>query len=129
MNYWVSLNVKLTQFHRRERMTRCCWSRATCSDYYQVCLSAVLELDSNKLERCFDKAAIDLTRTELLRVFLIGIFLGRDALTASRFFFKKNSLFPNNYQFVSKFWIRPCGAEVFPVNMQPKCSPETRMKP
>ena len=44
------------------------------NDYYQECLSAVLELDSNKLERWFDQAAIDLTRTELLRDVIVPLF-------------------------------------------------------
>jgi hypothetical protein len=36
---------------------------------------------------------------------------------------------PNNYQFVSKFWIRPNEADAFLVNTHLKGSPETRMEP
>ncbi len=41
----------------------------------------------------------------------------------------KMLIFPNNYQFGSKCWIRPDEADAFLVNTHPKCSPGTRMEP
>jgi hypothetical protein len=41
----------------------------------------------------------------------------------------KMLIFPNNYQFGSKFWIWPDEADAFLVNTHPKCSPGTKMEP
>ena len=43
-------------------------------DYYEACLSAVLNLDPESLERGLDQAAIDLTRTSLLRDLIVPLF-------------------------------------------------------
>jgi DNA-binding transcriptional MerR regulator/methylmalonyl-CoA mutase cobalamin-binding subunit len=42
--------------------------------YYQKCLSAVLDLNADKLEKTYDRAAIDLTRTALLRDVIVPLF-------------------------------------------------------
>ena len=47
---------------------------ALAGDYYQTCLSAVLNLDPESLERGLDQAAIDLTRTSLLRDLVVPLF-------------------------------------------------------
>lgn len=47
---------------------------ASVDDYYQTCLSAVLNLDPEGLERGLDQAAIDLTRTSLLRDLIVPLF-------------------------------------------------------
>jgi DNA-binding transcriptional MerR regulator/methylmalonyl-CoA mutase cobalamin-binding subunit len=44
------------------------------NDYYQYCLSAVLNLDPERLERTFDQAAVDLTRIALLRELIVPLF-------------------------------------------------------
>ncbi len=44
------------------------------NDYFQQCLAAVMKLDSVGLERCLDQAAIDLTRTALLRDLIVPLF-------------------------------------------------------
>ena len=74
MNFWISLNVKSTLFPRRERIARGCWNRQTITIITKSAFPPVLELDSNKLERWFDQAAIDLTRTELLRDVIVPLF-------------------------------------------------------
>jgi DNA-binding transcriptional MerR regulator/methylmalonyl-CoA mutase cobalamin-binding subunit len=43
-------------------------------DYCQLCLSAVLNLDPDSLERAYDQAAIDLTRRALLRDVIVPLF-------------------------------------------------------
>jgi hypothetical protein len=40
----------------------------------------------------------------------------------------KRLIFPSNCEFGSKFWITPDEADAFVVNMQPKCSPGTRIE-
>ena len=47
---------------------------STEQDYYNVCLSAVLNLDADDLERALDQAAIDLTRPALLRDVVVPLF-------------------------------------------------------
>jgi methanogenic corrinoid protein MtbC1 len=47
---------------------------STDQDYYNVCLSAVLNLDADDLERALDQAAIDLTRPALLRDVVVPLF-------------------------------------------------------
>jgi DNA-binding transcriptional MerR regulator/methylmalonyl-CoA mutase cobalamin-binding subunit len=47
---------------------------ATGNDYYQQCLSAVLNLDPDGLECSYDQAAIDLTRIALLRDLIVPLF-------------------------------------------------------
>lgn len=47
---------------------------ASAGDFYQTCLSAVLNLDPESLERGLDQAAIDLTRTSLLRDLVVPLF-------------------------------------------------------
>jgi methanogenic corrinoid protein MtbC1 len=47
---------------------------ATDSDYYQGCLSAVLNLDPDGLARFYDQAAIDLTRPALLKDVIFPLF-------------------------------------------------------
>lgn len=47
---------------------------ATGNDYYQQCLSAVLNLDPDGLECSYDQAAIDLTRIALLRDLIAPLF-------------------------------------------------------
>lgn len=44
------------------------------ADYYQLCLSTVLNLDTDSLERAYDQAAIDLTRLALLRDVIVPLF-------------------------------------------------------
>ena len=46
----------------------------TAKEYYQDCLSAVLNLDPDGLERFYDQAAIDLTRPALLRDVIFPLF-------------------------------------------------------
>jgi hypothetical protein len=41
----------------------------------------------------------------------------------------KRLILPNNYQFGSKFWIRPDEADAFLAIMHFKCSPGRRMQP
>ena len=43
-------------------------------NYYQECLSAVINLDADGLEQTYDRAAIDLTRTALLRDVIVPLF-------------------------------------------------------
>lgn len=43
-------------------------------DHFKKCLSAVINLDSESLERSFDRAAIDLTRTALLSDIVVPLF-------------------------------------------------------
>jgi len=38
-------------------------------------------------------------------------------------------IFPSNWQFGFKYWIRPDETDAFLVNTHPKCSPGTRMGP
>ena len=47
---------------------------AAANDHYQKCLSAVLNLDSDALERSYDRAAIDLTRPVLVRDVIVPLF-------------------------------------------------------
>jgi DNA-binding transcriptional MerR regulator/methylmalonyl-CoA mutase cobalamin-binding subunit len=47
---------------------------ATGTDYYQQCLSAILNLDPDGLECSYDQAAIDLTRIALLRDLIVPLF-------------------------------------------------------
>ena len=47
---------------------------AAASGYCKECLSAVLNLDPESLERSYDQAAIDLTRTALLREIIVPLF-------------------------------------------------------
>ena len=47
---------------------------ATASEFYHVCLSAVLDLDSDRLELSYDQAAIRLTRTALLKDLIVPLF-------------------------------------------------------
>ncbi len=47
---------------------------AAASGYCKECLSAVLNLDPDGLERSYDQAAIDLTRTALLRNIIVPLF-------------------------------------------------------
>lgn len=47
---------------------------AAAGDHCQKCLSAVLSLDPNALERFYDQAAIDLTRPALLRDVIVPLF-------------------------------------------------------
>jgi DNA-binding transcriptional MerR regulator/methylmalonyl-CoA mutase cobalamin-binding subunit len=47
---------------------------AAAKGHYQKCLSAVLNLDSDALERSYDQAAIDLTRPALLRDVIVSLF-------------------------------------------------------
>ena len=44
------------------------------NDYFKQCLSSVLDLDPDGLERSYDLAAIDLTRTALLRDLIVPLF-------------------------------------------------------
>ena len=44
------------------------------SDYYQLCLSTILDLDPDSLERAYDQAAIDLTRPALLKDVIVPLF-------------------------------------------------------
>jgi len=46
----------------------------TVDDYYKQCLTAVLNLDPDGLERSLDQAAIDLTRPALLRDLIVPLF-------------------------------------------------------
>ena len=48
---------------------------ATGTDYYQQCLSAILNLDPDGLECSYDQAAIDLTRIALLRDLIVPLFI------------------------------------------------------
>ncbi len=48
--------------------------RSAKNDYCKDCLTAVIDLDSNGLERFYDQAAIDLTRTALLRDVIVPLF-------------------------------------------------------
>ena len=41
----------------------------------------------------------------------------------------KMLIYQNNYQYGSKFWIRPVEADALVVNTHPKCRPETGMEP
>lgn len=43
-------------------------------NYYQECLSAVLDLDADGLEKTYDRAAIDLTKAALLRAVIVPLF-------------------------------------------------------
>jgi DNA-binding transcriptional MerR regulator/methylmalonyl-CoA mutase cobalamin-binding subunit len=43
-------------------------------DHLKNCLSAVMDLDSESLERCYDRAAIDLTRPALLNDIIVPLF-------------------------------------------------------
>lgn len=43
-------------------------------DYYARCLAAVRNLDSDRLERSYDQAAVDLTRTVLVRDLIMPLF-------------------------------------------------------
>lgn len=43
-------------------------------DYYTQCLAAVRNLDADGLERAFDQAAVDLTRTALVRDLIMSLF-------------------------------------------------------
>ena len=43
-------------------------------NYYQECLSAVLDFDADGLEKTYDQAAIDLTRAALLRAVIVPLF-------------------------------------------------------
>ncbi len=43
-------------------------------DYYTQCLAAVTNLDSDGLERSYDQAAVDLTRTALVRDLIMPLF-------------------------------------------------------
>jgi DNA-binding transcriptional MerR regulator/methylmalonyl-CoA mutase cobalamin-binding subunit len=47
---------------------------AAAGDYFKQCLAAVLNLDSDGLERSYDRAAIDLTRPLLLRDLIVPLF-------------------------------------------------------
>ena len=46
----------------------------TTTDFFQECLSAVLNLDPAGLEHSYDQAAISLTRTALLRDLIVPLF-------------------------------------------------------
>ena len=50
------------------------WQQAGAQDYYKECLTAVLSLDPDALERSYDRAAIDLTRTALLKELIVPLF-------------------------------------------------------
>ena len=50
--------------------------QSTEQDYYSVCLTAVLNLDADGLERAYDQAAIELTRPALLRDVVVPLFEG-----------------------------------------------------
>lgn len=68
--------VQLTpreNLQKRESDTRLL-QPATAIEFYQECLSAVLNLDADGLERTYDQAAINLTRAALLRDLIVPLF-------------------------------------------------------
>ena len=62
------------EFTRKPKNNVLLPQQSTDQDYYNVCLTAVLNLDADGLERAYDQAAIDLTRPALLRDIIVPLF-------------------------------------------------------
>lgn len=65
---------ELSVIARKREITARLLKSADADEYLQQCLAAVLNLDPEGLERCYDQAVIDLTRPELLKAVIVPLF-------------------------------------------------------